>query len=298
MMKTHLKFLLLFALTNWMFATNGFAQANDCQNLNQPARIGDSMHLSPFFCGSTLLKYCGTNQGMTNDSFSGVSYPQAGFFRFSACEDSVSFKLSVFDCIPSAGALNFSIYPGNMLSNNLLDIDTVQDLATGLLTFTGASPDTFYTIMVSGVDNSVCSFSVEAIAGIGTASSVPDSCVCTEESVTGPDFICPGELYTYTVTLPSCTVFPTDPIGGNGLFCVPDGACPPKPDSLVYKWHIPPGTSFIGDSTGLTISIQLDPAYGAMDTIRNDSIWLEWHYVYSDSSVLDSLNFCACYGAG
>lgn len=268
-----------------------------CSDFNEPAPPGETCDVSPFFCGNHLEHYCSSNAGLAADTINGQAYPAAGFIRFAPCADSLDLRIGVDNCSTSANTLRFSLYEGRCLPDSFLRTTAVSELEFRHLHVEGLHADSTYTLLISGVNGSECAFSIEAINGIGTATPMPGQCDCTDGQVTGPALICPGDVYTYTIDPPQCTITPGTPIGGNGQFCLPPDACPGSNDSLVIHWHIPPGTHFVGDSTGLSVDIRLDSSYFNLDTLRFDSVWVDWTVVHNPVEV-DSLVFCDCLSSG
>ena len=266
----------------------------NCPNLNMPAPPGDSCHASPLLCGNYLANYCGSNAGLTDDVLAGNLYENAGFLRFLPCLDSISLRVGVSNCAVGSTGLAFNLFesecdPGAMLSSiNIYQNEFV------LLNLGNLVADSNYTLMVSGIQNSECAFSVEVLYGIGTADIAPEQCTCTDGGVTGPGVICPGELYTFSVDFPDCTFTGGGPIGGNGYVCNPPEACP-EPDSFRIVWHLPQGMHFVGDSTGFQVTAMLDSNYFDLDTIRWDSVWVSWELI-SPGGAVDSLVHCDCQG--
>lgn len=266
-----------------------------CTGLNIPAAPGDSCHLAPFFCGNHLESYCGSNAGLQDDTIGNQVLENAGFIRFSTCEDSIAFRLAVRNCNPGGVGLNFEVFTGACLSGASAGSTSVNNLEFFTWGIGQLSPDSVYTLVVSGINGSECDFTLETLTGIGTGLPPADSCVCTEGYIEGPDQICPGDVYQFSIVWPSCTVLPGTSTGGNGEFCLPAGICPAnEADSLVWKWHIPPGTQFVGDSTGASILVTLDSSYFDLDTIRIDSVYLTWSFVNPNPTQVDSLLFCDC----
>jgi gliding motility-associated-like protein len=147
-------------------------------------------------------------------------------------------------------------------------------------------------LSISGVAGSQCEFNIKVLEGIGTASPGPVSCTCTSGGVDGPGHICSYDPAIYSVAVPNCFFSFGLPVGGNGEYCPPPGACPSILDSVVLEWHIPSMMRFVGDSTGWDVQIAVDSNYMSLDTLFQDSIWLSWQLV--SSIPLDTLSFCEC----
>jgi len=258
--------------------------------------IGDSCHQSPFLCGNYLNDFCGRNFGLSDDSLSGQLFAKAGFMRFAPCKDTVALEVSVYNCVTNTVGLAFGLYAGNCLDSAILYYADLLLDETDTLLFTNLQPDSIYSLIVSGIGGAECEFSIQVLEGIGTAD--PDSLLydCADGFIDGPSVLCPGDIGTYTVVLPNCTVTGTQSSGGNGYACPPVEACP-SPDSLVWKWHIPANTYFIGDSTSLSVQIGIDSAFFELDTLVMDSIWISWALIPSGAAP-DPLLFCDCGGAG
>ncbi len=271
----------------------GILAANGQPNCVSPAP-GDSCHQSPFLCGNYLDNYCAGIFGFTGDSVAGQWYPNAAFIRFSPCSDSVALSVLVNNCTGGATGLSFLLFEGNCPGQSpLFGYDLLQDVPD-TLTFANLQPDSTYSLLISGMSGDGCVFDIQALEGIGTAGADTLACNCSPGSIDGPMVLCPGEIGTYTVVLPVCFSVGGGPIGGNGYSCPPPNICPAQ-DSLVWQWHIPPGTYFIGDSTGLSIQIGVDSIVSNLDTLIMDSIWISWALV--PTGMTDPLVICDCIGS-
>lgn len=279
---------LLFA---FLLCTAGHLVGQDCSNLNFPTAISDSCGNAPFLCGNYLADYCGTNTGLTDDAFG----QRSGFFRLSPCEDSIRLQVKVFDCAVGDTGLIFRLYPEGCDESLALSSDTIFHNTNGIIALDGLQPLSYYLLAVSGLDGSQCSFNIQVLEGIGTATPGAAECSCTGGGITGPGQICSGSPVSYSISAPSCFLSFGAPMGGNGTYCQPDGVCPTTLDSVVLIWHLPKYFHFVGDSTGLNVTIQLDSSYMGLDTIRFDSIRVSWQLI--SSVPLDSTVFCDCSGA-
>jgi hypothetical protein len=266
-----------------------------CDGLNQPAALADSCQNAPFFCGNYLDNYCGSNVGLTADLIGGSSAPNAGFLRLAPCSDSLVLRVEVGNCAVGSTGLQFSLLAGDCGAAAPIFSETVNNFQTNNLIFNGLTPNEAYTLAVSSLGGNGCQFNIQVLEGMGTADPGAVTCDCTDGGVQGPGELCPGDLATYTLSLPNCNISVGAPIGGNGEYCAPPVACP-EPDSVRIVWHIPAGTHFVGDSTGLTVQIQVDNSYLDLDTVRTDSVWVSWELIPSEPS--DSLTFCDCAGTG
>jgi hypothetical protein len=266
-----------------------------CDALNQPAPLADSCHLAPFFCGNYLDNYCGSNVGLSADLMGGAPAPNAGFLRLAPCSDSLVLRVAVGNCAAGGTGLQFSLLAGDCGAAAPIFVESVNNFQTNDLIFNDLTPNEPYTLAVSSLGGNGCQFNIEVLEGMGTADPGPVTCDCSDGGVQGPAELCPGDVATYTLTLPSCSISVGAPTGGNGEYCAPPEACPPA-DSTRIVWHIPAGTHFVGDSTGLTVQIQVDSSYFDLDTLRTDSVWVSWELIPSEPS--DSLTFCDCAGTG
>jgi len=279
--------LILFLCVMGIVAANGQA------NCGSPAP-GDSCYQSPFLCGNYLDNYCGGNFGFTDDSIAGQWYQNAGFIRFSPCSDTVSISVSGSNCTTVGIGLSFALFEGNCpIPGPLFSADVLQNI-TDTLTFTNLQPDSTYSLLISGMSGSECEFSIQVLEGIGTAAADTLSCSCSDGAIDGPMVLCPGDTGTYVAVLPICFATGGGPIGGNGYSCPPPDICPTQ-DSLVWNWHIPAGTYFIGDSTGLSIQIGVDSTISNLDTLIMDSIWISWSLI--PTVMPDPLIICDCTGS-
>lgn len=269
--------------------TAAFSSAQNCQNFNFPTAIADSCQYAPLLCGSYLDQYCGSNAGLTDDAFGLAS----GFMRISSCFEDMSLQIQVFDCNPGSSGLVFSIREEDCNPQPVpLALDTILANTTDTLSVSNITSLLPYVMAISGVQGSQCSFNIQVLSGIGTASPGPVTCDCSGGGIDGPNHICSGAPVTYTLQGLMCNFTFGLPIGGNGEYCPPETACPGSLDSMVIKWHIPSVMHFVGDSTGLEVTIALDSNYMGLDTIRLDSIWVSWHLVSYEPT--DSLAFCEC----
>lgn len=278
---------LLFVLVSCCIAV--VSRAQTCQNFNFPAAIADSCQQAPLFCGNYLDQYCGTNSGLTDDAF-GLS---SGFLRFSTCYEEMSVQIQVFDCNPGSTGLIFSVLEEdcNPLSAPIVT-DTIPANTTDTLSAANLTALLPYVMAISGIQGSQCSFTIQVLEGIGTALPGPVSCQCSGGGLDGPGHICSGDPVSYSLDGLMCNFSFGLPIGGNGEYCPPESACPGSLDSIIFEWHIPEIMHFIGDSTGLEITIALDSAYMGLDSIRLDSVWVSWHLV--STAPIDTLVFCEC----
>jgi gliding motility-associated-like protein len=271
----------------------GVLAANGQPNCVSPAP-GDSCHQSPFLCGNYIDNYCAGIFGFNGDSLAGQWYPNAGFIRFSPCSDSVALSVLVNNCAGGATGLSFALFEGTCPSQSpLFSYDLLQDIPD-TLTFVNLQPDSIYSLLISGTGGDGCAFNMQVVEGIGTAGADTVTCNCSPGSIDGPMVLCPGDIGTYTVVLPICSLVGGGPIGGNGYSCSPPNICPAQ-DSLVWQWHIPASTYFIGDSTGLSIQIGVDSTISNLDTLIMDSIWISWALVPTGMS--DPLLICDCLGS-
>lgn len=279
-----------FIFILFLLATANTLQSQNCNNLNFPAALADSCDKAPFLCGNYLDNYCGTNTGLTDDAF-GLS---SGFLELAPCEDFISLQISVFDCSPSNTGLLFSLYPDGCDPLTVLGTDTIFSGQTDTFLVQNLDALEHYGLVISGLQGSQCSFTIQVLDGIGTALPGPSTCTCTDGSIDGPSHICNTGPVAYSVSNPNCFISIGAPVGGNGEYCPPSDACPSTLDSLVLNWNIPDIMHFVGDSTGNSVVIQLDSSYMGLDTIRLDTIWVSWELV--STQPMDTLNFCSCAG--
>ncbi len=256
-----------------------------------PVPIADSCHISPFFCGSFLDNYCSSNAGMTDDAF-GLN---SGFLRLNTCSPKIALEISVSNCNGGANGLIFSLYPDSCDASLGLTLDTILNNITDTIIVNNLEPIESYLLSISGVDGSQCEFKIKVVEGIGTAIPGPVECSCTDGGVTGPDTICTTAPVQYNLTLPSCFLNFSGPVGGNGDYCPPPDGCPGSLDSFVLVWHIPPYMHFIGDSTGPNVVIALNDDYMGLDTIAHDTIRVSWLLISSEP--VDTLIHCSCANA-
>ena len=260
----------------------------NCTNLNFPTAISDMCMDAPFLCGNYLDNYCGTNAGLTDEIF-GLS---SGFLRLSPCDSTLELRVSVSNCASTDTGLIFRLHYEGCESIIALSSDTIYNNTSDTLVIQNLNILETYVLAISGVQGSQCEFNIQVVDGMGTAVPGPVTCSCTNGFIDGPDKICSGQPVTYTVTLPTCLVSFTPPVGGNGEYCPPPSACPATIDSFMMVWHIPDVMHFVGDSTGLEVVIALDSNYMGLDTLLLDSIWVSWQLVPTNPE--DSLTFCAC----
>jgi len=123
--------------------------------------------------------------------------------------------------------------------------------------------------------------------------------VCEDGAIQGNSDVCPEQVATYTLTPPTCSMNApggdcTDPVCDCELCEAETGI-----DSLLYLWHIPDCARFLGDSTGLEVTLVFDQCIFQTDTTVTDSIWVEIIpvYVHPDSLPADTSN-CNCYQNG
>lgn len=271
----------------------GWAQTSFCPNFNQPAPLADQCSGAPFLCGNYLDGYCSSNDSLGNDTIGAWTFAGGGFLRLSPCADSLVLGVQLSNCTDTFG-LRVRLFGGNCDSLDLMtEYVAPADSAVELL-FAGLVADKVYYLAFDSPDDAVCGFSLQVLAGMGTA--VPgDTCNCTDGTIDGPMVLCPGQVATYSIIPPVCTIIPGNPIGGNGIYCPPppEIACA-NADSLMLVWHIPDDLMFLGDSTGTTIQVLVDSALNSFDTLIQGLIWVEWKLVSTNPA--DTLSFCACSG--
>jgi hypothetical protein len=263
----------------------------DCPNANMPAPPGDSCHLAPFLCGNYLNNYCTNTSGLTNDLVDGVLIPQAGFIRFSSCEDSVHLQMNVGDCTEQDAGVQFWLLTGDCTNPDLSQPITVLEGQSGQFIFNGLTPDEPYFIVFGNANSTadnVCPFNIEVVSGVGTATPGPSTCTCTgTASILGPSVLCPTDVANYTLILPSCDITFGVGSGGNGSFCCPSLAT----DSVHIQWHLPLGLNFLSDSINVySIQVQADSSMLGLDTVLVGEIFV----TINTGSGTDTLVFCDC----
>lgn len=261
-----------------------------CTNSNFPTAPADSCHLAPFLCGNYLDNYCSDNSNLTDDVLDGQILDNAGFLRFSPCADSVHLNINVGDCAQSGGGMQFYLMSGDCGSADLSNPLTIMEGQSGQYLFNGLSPDITYYFVFANTANTpgnTCQFLVDVVGGIGTATPEPASCACTDGSISGPASLCPADVAVYELVLPSCTITPGAPVGGNGYYCCPGGT--PASDSII--WHLPSGFNFLSDSVNVNqITVQVDSSFLGIDTIFSGQIFV----TFVHGGVTDTLQFCDC----
>lgn len=300
----------LFLSTLWLWAFFAHAEtavltavvppADSCPTFNFPAPVADSCHLAPFFCGNYLGHYCGSLQGLTDDSLAVADSSllrQAGFLRFSPCDTAVAFAFEAGLCGNLPGGLQVTLLSGHCQNFRVLDFWHVEKGDTDTLHLQHLIPGIVYYLAISAYGSEACDFSLRALEGIGT--SIPDvnaGCICTDAEVLGPDTLCAPNPAFCSFKAPACQIPIDSTAGGNGLYCgPPPGICAEAVEKIEFIWHIPESTHFVGDSTGGIIQIAPDSALFRKDTLIQDSVWVEIKYTYS-SEPIDSLAFCLCAG--
>jgi hypothetical protein len=263
----------------------------DCPNVNMPAPPGDSCHVAPFLCGNYLNNYCTNTSGLTSDLVDGVLIPQAGFIRFSPCEDSINLQMNVGDCTEQDAGVQFWLLTGDCENPDLSQPITVLEGQSGQFVFNGLTPDVPYFIVFGNANSTaanVCPFNIEVMSGVGTATPGPSTCTCTgTASIQGPSVLCPADVANYTLVLPSCDITFGAGSGGNGSFCCPSLAT----DSVHIQWHLPLGLNFLSDSINVySIQIQADSSMLGLDTTLVGEIFV----TINTGSGTDTLVFCDC----
>ncbi len=272
-----------------LFLATGQLLGQNCSSLNAPTSIADSCQLSPFLCGNYLENYCGTNAGLTDDAFGQSS----GFLRLSPCAEHLELRISVSNCTAGGSGLIFRLYPNGCNPNTALSLITINENTTSILSTQNLDALENYLLAVSGVQGSQCEFNIQVVGGMGTALPGPPNCDCAPTyNIEGPNYIYNYDTVYYSVDIPHCTLSFGDPIGGNGEYCPPPTACPASLDSFVAVWHIPSVMHFVGDSTGLTVALQVNSDYMGMDSLRLDTIKVSW--ILLSSIAPDTLIFCDC----
>ncbi|MCC6462639.1 MAG: gliding motility-associated C-terminal domain-containing protein [Saprospiraceae bacterium] len=269
------------------------------QSCNFPAALADSCGQAPFLCGNFLEGYCSNNDSLGNDSLGAWTLTGGGFLRLSPCADSLVLGVQLSDCTDTFG-LRVQLFAGTCATLDLKTEYFVPANSLGQLLFADLSAGEVYYLAFDSPEGDRCDFSIQVLAGMGTASIEGDTCACTDGYIQGPGVICPGDVATYTVTLPQCSIAPGIPTGGNGEYCPPPpgiDVCP-APDSLVLVWHIPDGLMFVGDSTGLSIQVAVDTivldSLPWQDTLIQGLIWASWYT--ASTAPFDTLAFCDCSG--
>ncbi len=271
-----------------LLLATGKVFGQSCANLNLPTAIAESCQNAPFLCGNFLENYCGTNAGLTDDAF-GLS---SGFLRLSPCEGDIKLQVSVSNCASGSTGLIFRLYPNGCNPNTALSSDTIYQNTTDTLVINNLDALENYLLAISGVQGSQCEFNIQVVEGIGTALPGPVSCTCQVDSIQGVNHLWTKDTFIYSIDMPNCFLGFGSPIGGNGEYCPPAGVCPAFLDSIIIHWHIPSVMHFIGDSTGLSIMVQIDSNYFGLDTFRNDTIWASWQLISKEP--VDPISFCEC----
>ncbi|MEO1411409.1 MAG: hypothetical protein AAFW73_16085, partial [Bacteroidota bacterium] len=260
--------------------------------------LGADCENAPLLCAEFLDGYCGSTldgpQALPGDLSNQLSCPmeQPGWLRFSPCEDSISLHFNIGNC-----QLNQGIQMAILQTDDCQDYELVRDcivLADSTqydLLVGGLEPGAIYHLLVSGQGDDQCQFQVDILAGIhpGDPGTLPDTAefVIREirpAQIDGPDFVCQGEVATYTYVPPICEIAPGDcdtllgfgqPAPLNPYCPLPDGACLP-PELIIVDtflvWHLPDGSTVIGDSTDYSIDVTFDPPSSCIDSVYSDSL--------------------------
>lgn len=266
-------------------------QGQSCINYNMPAPPGDDCTLAPLLCGNYLLKYCSSNTGLSNDTLGATIVENSGFLRVFSCNDSIHLDISVKNCQQGTG-LNFWLMGGNCSDPELSTPIPIAENTQGAVVF-NLVPDSTYYLVFGGTD--VCEFTIDTLSGIGTAQPAGVSCNCTGGFIDGPEELCPGDMATYTVTLPQCSYTFLPGTEGNGYYCCPNGGS--SQDSLHLIWHVPQGLVIMGDSVDvLSITVQVDSAFLGVDTTFTGNIFVSFGQISppGPAAPADSLMFCDC----
>ncbi|MBK8556888.1 MAG: hypothetical protein IPL65_14420 [Lewinellaceae bacterium] len=281
---------------------------------DQPVpNLGKTCEGAVLMCSGTLSVTTLDNMQATADAPGNLGsvfcYPvdNNGWLKIAVCETNLALGVSVENCSggnPGSEGLELALMQAQNCDNFQLqgDCAVVPVLSTDTLFFENLLPGEAYYLMIDGVAGSGCSFHLDPISGVN--SGIPDGFItsgsATDGYIDGPMDVCPGEMATYTVHPPGCAItvpsFNCSPPEGSCSWCGTGFEI----DSFVYKWHIPYCASFVGDSTGLSVSIVFNNCVFTTDTVVVDSIWVELVPVYSDTffHAGDTLTFCPCFCAG
>ncbi|MCE7923426.1 MAG: hypothetical protein DYG98_10240 [Haliscomenobacteraceae bacterium CHB4] len=270
----------------------------DCVQFNTPAPLADSCHQAPLLCGNYLENFCGSTTGLTPDQPAGATdtipqFENNGWLRITPCEDSIVIDFQVFDC-QTGNELGFFLLSGDCDTMALLSFISATDGNVAHLTAGGLTPGAIYYLAVDGFYNAECKFQVHIVHGIGTASPGEPTCDCTDSYIDGPGDLCPADIVQYTLVPGYCDVSYGQPVGGNGIYCLPPPeACPPGQDSAVLHWVIPPFMNFLSDSINvLTITAQVDSSLLGLDTTLTGTVTVYWEFI--NPTPLDTTFHCDC----
>ncbi len=254
-----------------------FSLVDSCQTMNFPVAPSDSCFNAPPFCASYLNGYCSVNNGYTADQAATLScsIENNQWLSFIPCEDSISFIISVGNCMNING-LEFSI----LQSDDCLNFTPIQscfsinDENIDTLSVANLIAGATYFLMIDGINGDICQWEIVSTFGISDGTFAQE--LITPGYINGECDICldasgpPSMPFEYVAFPADCQLVSIDTscVGSNDI-CPPayQQFCEPHLDTLIQPtaydtvWHITPtdaGYFVNDDSVGTTVEIIWD----------------------------------------
>ncbi|MCB9341606.1 MAG: gliding motility-associated C-terminal domain-containing protein [Lewinellaceae bacterium] len=167
---------------------------------------------------------------------------------FVPCKSNVALQIEVGNCQGSTGGggIQAVLYEMDQCDNfNVVSpcLEQIFPFSSNVLFTSGLVPGNVYYLMLDGFAGDVCEYTIHVLDGIETVPSQGDESVDGYITASSP-VICLNQPVTFTLTPPYC-------IGTSGN-------CPtayPFEDCSTVEWNFPPGTSYIGPTGGLSVTV-------------------------------------------